>query len=167
MFQHGSGGDHKKYLEILLDKIIRQMYSENMPKPETKETRTLLITKTDGEEIQIDIPSTYKVTFGPAFVGKKDEIGGKQVPMALRVYESDKMQLAIFTNVSSFRDIAIPMRIKKINTQTKQGIMEADGVKKATTFQVSTTEWLNPDADPQNEKKLLPMPTDQEMFGKD
>ena len=128
------------------------------------ETRTLLITKRDGEEIQIDIPATYKVTFGPAFITSKAYVGGKQVPMALRVYESDKMQLAIFTDVVSFRDLNIPMRVKQVKTQEKDGYIECEGVRKRTTFSATTSEWVNADAGPVG-PKLLQMPQDEEIFG--
>ena len=128
------------------------------------EIRTLLITKNDGSELQIDIPVTYKVTFGPAFVGGSEKITGR-IPMALRIYETDKMQLAIFTDVSSFRDMAIPIRQKKVNTQTKDGFVECEGVRKRTTFQATTFDWVNPDES--DKPKLIERPTDIEIFGKE
>lgn len=127
-------------------------------------TRTLLITKTNGDEVQIDIPESYKVTFGPAFVTTKEEISGKKVPMALRIYESDKMQLAIFTDVVGFRDMAIPIRVKQIKNQTKQGFVECEGVRKHTTFTATTSEWVNPDATTEEKPKLISRPADSEMF---
>lgn len=128
-----------------------------------EEIRTLLIEKTNGEEFQVDIPVTWKVTFGPAvpFTSKES---GKTIPTALRIYESEKMQRAIFTDVISFRDLSIPMRIKKTHTQEKDGFMECEGIRKRTTFQATTSEWVNADEEVKREPALLQMPTDSEMF---
>lgn len=123
--------------------------------------RTLLITQKNGDETQIDVPETWKITFGPAVVGMPKSEG--RVPMALRIYETEKLQRAIFTDVTSFRDMSIPIRVKKVNVQEKDGFMECEGVRKRTTFQASTTEWINPDEEVED-KPLLTMPTDAEMF---
>jgi len=133
--------------------------------PKDKDTVTYLITKTDGSEFQIDIPSAYRVTFGPAFVGGGPQVNGK-IPMALRFYESEKAQRAIFTDVASFRDMSIPMRIKQVKTQTKHGFVEFEGVRKQTTFQASTSEWIDPD-NSDDKPKLLNMPTDAEILGEE
>lgn len=129
------------------------------------ETRTLLITKQNGDEIQVDIPVHWKVTFGPAFVNHGPKMEGR-IPMALRIYESDKMQRAIFTDVVAFRDLSIPMRIKQVKTQSKDGFMECEGVRKRTTFQATTHEWVNPD-EKASDTKQLDMPKDSEMFPRD
>ena len=130
--------------------------------------RTLLIKQEDGSEIQIDIPETWKVTFGPAHIGEtvKSSSSGK-VSMALRVYESEKMQRAVFTNVLWFRDMSIPVRVKKINVQEKEGYMEVDGAKKKTIFQAKTSVWVDPDNEEGQSQDFpqLKAPSDQEMFG--
>lgn len=133
-------------------------------KPE--ETRTLLIQKRDGTEIQIDIPVTWKVTFGPAVVGSSER-NGQKMPMALRVYESEKMQRLIFTDVEGFRDMSIPIRVKKVRVQEKDGYIECEGARKRTTFQASTVEWVNPDkAEESNfNPNQLQMPSDEEVYG--
>lgn len=125
------------------------------------ETRTLLIKQADGTEIQIDIPVDWKVTFGPAALGIEKHSG--RVPMALRVYETEKMQRAIFTDVVWFRDTSIPIRIKRVNTREKEGYVEYEGARKRTSFRATTTEWVNPDED-DGEPKLIQMPSDQELF---
>lgn len=130
-----------------------------------EKTRTLLIIHENGNETQIDIPESWKVTFGLASPGAEHVKGGK-VGLALRIYETEKMQRAIFTDVVSFRDMSIPIRIKKVNVQEKDGFMECDGVRKRTTFQASTTEWVSPDVDNSNNATpKLAMPSDQEVFG--
>ena len=124
-------------------------------------TRTLLIKKKDGVEIQIDIPEEWHVTFGPAAVGMGR--GEGKIPFALRIYETDKMQRAIFTDVESFRDMSIPIREKRINVQEKDGFVELDGTRKRTTFQARTAEWVNPDESESPRANLLKMPDDIEM----
>ncbi len=138
-----------------------------MPKLGTA-IRTLLITKKDGEEIQIDIPEEWKVTFGPAVAGLSPKTDGR-IPLVLRVYESDKMQRAIFADVVSFRDTSIPMRVKKVDVKEKSGFMECDGVRKHTTFEARTTNWVNPDevAEDPEPRPLLKMPSDTEMLGQE
>lgn len=138
-----------------------------MKRQET-EIRTLLVTKGNGEEFQIDIPKTWKVTFGPVCAGSNasQETRSKgNIPMALRVYESDKCQRAIFLDIISFRDMDIPIRVKKANVQEKEGYMECDGVRKRTTFQATSFDWINPD-EVVDKPKLLDTPTDVELFGK-
>lgn len=128
--------------------------------------RTLLVVKNDYTEFQVDIPDTYKVTFGPAFVGGTSAEKHGKIPMALRIYENEKMQLAIFTDVASFRDMSIPLRVKEVKIQEKDGFIECDGVKKRTTFQAKTYDWVNPDAKAEEQPKLL-KPSDTEMFGEE
>lgn len=132
----------------------------------SEENRTLLVTRSDGEEFQIDIPKDWSVTFGPAAVGIP-KVEGK-VAMALRIYEGDTKtgkQRAIFCGITSFRDMAIPIRVKKIDIQEKEGFMECDGVRKRTTFQARQQAWVNPDADPETSSNaLLNMPQDDTMF---
>ncbi len=128
--------------------------------------RTLLIKQGDGTELQIDIPDTWKVTFGPAARGESapSKGHGMKMPMALRLYESEKKQRAVFTDVVSFRDMAIPMRVKTVNVQEKQGFMECEGTRKQTTFQAKTVSWINPDDPDAPIGPLLAMPDDDEMF---
>lgn len=126
------------------------------------EKRTLLIVHENGNETQIDIPAEWKVTFGLAAPGA-EHVKGSRMGLALRIYETEKMQRAIFTDVVSFRDMSIPIRVKKVSTQEKAGYMECEGVKKHTTFQAQTVEWVDPDSDADNTPKLS-MPKDSDMF---
>lgn len=58
--------------------------------------------ETSRGNYRITIPSTWKVTYGPVSPGKYTEGGN-----ALRIYEDDKRQRAMFTNVTSFRDMSL------------------------------------------------------------
>ena len=128
------------------------------------EETTYLIVHEDGTERRITVPSDWKVTFGPAAKGmNRQNTGGTyKVPLALRFYEADTKQRAIFTDVVSFRDVSIKTQVKKRSVQEKQGFMECDGKKKATTFQATTEEWIDPDI--LTENVALPEGTDVEDF---
>jgi len=129
-----------------------------------EEKVTYLVERSDGSRFKITVPEDWKVTFGPAVTSQSKnphlpQYAGK-IPMALRFYESETKQRAIFTNVVSFRDISIPLFIEKINLQEKDGYYECDGVRKATTFQAKTREWKDA-----NEEETIPLlPGDEEIF---
>ena len=128
----------------------------------SEDLKTYLIVHENKEETQVDVPANWKVTFGPAVIrGAQKGFNGQKMPMALRFYESDTKQRAIFTDVVSFRDMSIPIRVKKKSTQSKDGFIQCDGVKKATQFRATVEEWVNPD-EPKTEMPLLP--TDEEIF---
>ena len=127
-------------------------------------TRTLLITQKDGTEFQVDIDENWKITYGPAVVGYGSKAVDRNVPMALRIYETERLQRAIFTDVISFRDMSIPIRVKQENVQTKDGFTECEGIRKRTTFQATTHEWVDPDAEESSAWPKLTMPKDSEIF---
>lgn len=115
-----------------------------------------LILHKDGTERKITVPDDWKVTFGPVCVPRGGEKygGGSSMPLALRFYESDTKQRAIFTNVASFRDLSIKTEVKKVTVSEKNGFVECEGQRKATIFQAKTEEWVDPDQ-PQKQN-LLP-----------
>jgi hypothetical protein len=86
--------------------------SEEEPTVDT-DIRTYEI-RMQGDRFRIDIPANFKVTFGSLTPGSK--YGGA---MALRVYESETKQRAVFTDVVSFRDLSIPVRKYVKNTKSR------------------------------------------------
>lgn len=78
----------------------------------TNGVRTYEIVTTDGA-IRMDIDESWKVTYGPVSPGSKSYGGGN----ALRVYESDTKQRAIFLDVLSFRDLSIPVQRLLVKTK--------------------------------------------------
>ena len=78
-------------------------------------TRTYLVEKAGGKRLRITVPETWKVTFAPVYMGEKS-FGSSKV-MALRFYESDTKQRAIFTEVTSFRDVSIPVEYEHVTTE--------------------------------------------------
>ncbi len=116
---------------------------------------TYLIEFKNGKRQRITVPSEWKVTFGPAAAGvNKASNGDRQMPLALRFYESTNKQRAIFTDVVNFRDVGIKIEEEQINIQEKQGYVEVDGKRKATSFKAETRDWVNPDS--VSSDKLLP-----------
>lgn len=78
-----------------------------------EETLKTYLIETNNGSIQIDIPDDWKVTYGPVSPGAK----GYGNDLALRIYESETKQRAIFTGVRSFRDMSIPVR-RKVTSET-------------------------------------------------
>jgi hypothetical protein len=130
----------------------------------TEEMKTYLIHHKNGSKRKITVPESWKVTFGPAAKGMRTGTSSGnalQIPLALRFYESDTKQRAIFTDVVSFRDTSIKIEELKEEIQEKDGYMECDGVKKRTTFQAKVRSWVNPDEDSDD---LPQLPEDSTMF---
>lgn len=125
--------------------------------------KTYIITRDNGTRSRITVPEDWKVTFGPAARGNHRSSGSNnmKVPMALRFYESEKKQRAIFTDIVSFRDASIKMEDEKVRTEEKDGYTECEGVRKRTTFRATVKEWVDPD----EEDSAVPLlPTDKEIF---
>lgn len=131
---------------------------------EPGKAKTYILDCDDGTRKRITVPADWKVTFGPAASGGNKIILGERhlkMPMALRFYESEHRQRAIFTDVKSFRDASIEIEIEEVRIQEKDGYVECDGVRKRTTFQAKTKEWVSPDI-PMG--TLPALPSDSTMF---
>ena len=126
-----------------------------------KDEKTYHVKFKNGDEKRITVPADWKVTFGPCVVKDRNTPRDHEMPLALRFYENSDKQRAIFTNVESFRDMSINIVEKKVNVKEKEGYMECDGMRKATTFRAQTTEWVDPDDDKQD---IPLLPDDSEMF---
>lgn len=117
-----------------------------MTKKQTKELRTYLIEFENNEKRRITVPADWKVTFGPIAIVPKSQLGGK-VPIALRFYEDETRQRAIFVEVRSFRDLSIPVEELKVSRRDKMGIMEVDGMRRNVSVSAVMKEWVDPDAE--------------------
>lgn len=103
--------------------------------------RTYEIVTHDGT-YRIDIPDDWKVTFGPVAVGgSKRGFGDPSGSMALRLYESEIRQRAIFTGVTSFRDLSIPVKrlVRTVKEQSKSA--RAAGPKGRTSSSETAVEY--------------------------
>ena len=97
-----------------------------MPKKEVEvsaSTRTLLIER-HGQRQRITVPADWKITF--AVSGGKDKYGTGSVERDLRIYEAGEHCRAVFTGVSSFRDISIPVETL-VKSKTGEESWEDDG----------------------------------------
>ena len=130
------------------------------------EEKTYIIVCEDKSRRRITVPADWKITFGPAARGlngsKTNNITGLKMPMALRFYESETKQRAIFTDVINFYDSSIKIEEEKVKIQEKDGYTEFDGIRKRTTFQATVREWVNPNTS--EEPKPILLPPDTEMF---
>jgi hypothetical protein len=103
----------------------------------TEKVRTYLILA-GGDEIQIDIPESWKVTYGPVSPGK----GGYGNDLALRIYENETKQRAIFTNVRSFRDLSIPVRRKVVEEVGSSDWEETEERSSNSKIVDRTVKWV-------------------------
>jgi hypothetical protein len=71
--------------------------------------RTYEVVTRDLGSFRIKIPETWKVTYGPVVGAKGD--GGQFQGNALRVWESDTKQRALFMGVISFCDRSIEVEV--------------------------------------------------------
>jgi hypothetical protein len=125
--------------------------------------KNYLIEKENGKRMRITVPANWKVTFGPAARGldKSTNPQRYQMPLALRFYENETQQRAIFTDVKSFRDMSIPVMVEEIRTQEKDGHIEVEGKRKTTVFRATTKEWVDPD---KATDEFPQLPSDSDIF---
>ena len=92
-----------------------------------EETRTLLI-ETVREELQLEVPAKWKITFGALQPGQSQSYGRDTNGTVLRIYESDKQQRAVFRDVLSFRDLSMPLKRRVVTTkENKKGKHDSKG----------------------------------------
>jgi hypothetical protein len=97
-------------------------------KVDPEETRTLHVT-TKREEFRITIPASCKVTFGPIFTSstrRNNSYSEGGAPTALRIYEANDKQRAVFTDVLTFRDLSYPLE-RKVAAVKERAVWEDDG----------------------------------------
>lgn len=111
-------------------------------KTETKpDTKRYAIEKTDGECLRITVPSNWKVTFGPLIGGGKNKFGDDKPCPALRFYEDEKHQRAIFTQVRSFIDMSIPVE----KWTVVESVDEARATKTPNTYEKKGNQYVRED----------------------
>ena len=81
-------------------------------KKPTASTTTYLIER-GKEQLRVTVPSDWKVTCGPIVPtrsqNRNNSYGGYDAPHCIRFYEANDKQRAIFTGVTAFRDLSIPV----------------------------------------------------------
>lgn len=84
-------------------------------KDEPDKTIRYLVKASDGEFI-IEVPSSWKITFGYVNPGKSSDAYTRGEGHCLRVYEGEKLR-AVYGNVYGFRDLSIPLA-RKVQKET-------------------------------------------------
>src|SRR5262245_15929780 len=81
------------------------------PEEEMNDTKTYEFVS-NGQRYRIEVPADYRVTYGQVTPGAKSGGGG----YALRIYENSSKEStrAIFTEVTSFRDLSLPLKVEAI-----------------------------------------------------
>jgi hypothetical protein len=100
------------------------------------DTRTYEIVQSH-ERFRIDVPANWKVTFGPLAPGSK--YGGGY---ALRLYESETKQRAVFVDVTSFRDLSIPYRKYVKNTKARDAFDKNSQGEVSSSIREHSDEWV-------------------------
>lgn len=128
----------------------------NMP------TKTYILELKGGNTRKITIPADWKLTYGNV-VPFTERGSGHGV--ALRIYEGNKENLrAVMTDVAAIRDSSIDIIEKRHTVQRKTAQKETPKGMKDVVIEARMTEWVNPDAEDDDEMPTeflkLPGPAD-------
>lgn len=113
------------------------------PPPQANQT-SYLMHLPGGKMRRITVPSEWKVTFGPLVPPREGNDRYQQKTFALRFYEGETKQRALFTDVLSFYDesLAIQERVTKVKQQVVN--KNAPGGKTGMVVEARITEWRDP-----------------------
>lgn len=107
-----------------------------------EDTKRFLIERTGGESLVVEIPASWKVTFGKLHpTDGRDSYDGSG--KTLRMYESDNKQRAVFTNVIAFRDLSIKVRRKVVNVEEKKFFAKKEGKQVSNEELKTTVLWVD------------------------
>jgi hypothetical protein len=110
------------------------------------EMKTYIMDLFDGRQRRLTVPANWKVTFGPLIRASNDmKRGGVGGTLALRFYESESKQRAIFTDVACFRDASLVVEEKVTKTKKQTLYKDSRGKKKAMQVEGRITQWVDPD----------------------
>ena len=108
----------------------------------TNNNRSIIIYRRGEQPLIVEnIPSTAKITFGAVQPGKREYGGGSE--NALRIYTAASNQLGVFLNVTSFRDLSLTVKERKVTTKaSSEAEVGPDGVKRESATE-ETYEWTS------------------------
>lgn len=112
----------------------------------TEEMTTFLLETKNGQQRKVEVPSTWRVTFGPTVPFERKGGGGRYSDelWALRFYDGKELK-AIFTDVRSFRDMSISIQEKMIKVQRQTFNKEGSKGGKAVVAEAKIETWVDPD----------------------
>lgn len=112
--------------------------------------RTYEVEFSDGSAIRVDIPETWKVTYGP-IIGAGAQAGdGTSIRRgkpsyggnAFRAWEAENKQRLLLTGVTSFRDTSLPMMRRAVRKFGSTTWVEDDGSWKGTKALDVEKRWV-------------------------
>ena len=106
-----------------------------------EKTRTYEIVTQNAGRFRIEIPESWKVTYGPVIGSKGYEGSGN----AFRVWESEKQQRALFSNVVAFRDMSLPMLREAVRKYGTEDWVYDDGSWTGSRADLVERQWVSPD----------------------
>lgn len=113
------------------------------------DTKTFILELKNGNIRKITIPSNWKLTFGQLIPHTLRETNGATSQVALRIYEGSKENLrAVMTDVVAIRDASFAVMEKRTTVQRKAAQRQTAHGAKDVVVEARVTEWVNPDADP-------------------
>lgn len=129
--------------------------SDDDVKPTTRRNRQadpdsiirLLVTEKRGEAFVIDIPATWKVTFGAVNPGAP----GHHDLHCLRIYEGEKLR-GVYCDVRGFRDLSIPMA-RRVVSDTRSSEWTNDSMgnfKSSSSRELGDSSWIPEDEAPED-----------------
>lgn len=120
----------------------------------TKPDREVLIQRSNGQQQLIrGIPATSKLTYGPVNPGKQG-YGAN----CLRIYTAGNNQLAVFTDVSWFRDTSLIVRTRKKSEKQNREAEHGPKGSKVASHTEETYEWVDGDTEDPGPQALYPPP---------
>jgi len=111
-------------------------------------TKTYILELKNGDTRKITVPAHWKLTYGNVvpYAGKDQMRGGGESRVALRLYDGTKENLrAVYTDVVSFRDVAIGTLEKRTQVQRKASQRATDKGMRDVIVEARVTEWVDPD----------------------
>lgn len=112
-----------------------------MPETTPVPVRTYEIETSRGA-FRVDLPETWKVTYGPVVGSDKTSVGRT---MAFRAWESDNKQRLLISDVIAFRDISIPMKRRAVRKYGSEEWREDDGSWTGKRAEQVQKSWVDMD----------------------
>lgn len=108
------------------------------------DTTVYLVTRKDGRDQKVTVPSSWKVTFGPMYPGSKNFSGENNTP-CLRFYESQNKQRMVITGVLSFRDMSVKVEEKRTSVKQQAMRRQTPMGEREVLVEGRVEEWVDPD----------------------
>jgi hypothetical protein len=116
-------------------------------------TTTYLVSRKNGRDQKVTVPSSWKVTFGPLNPGSRNHDGNASP--ALRFYEAENKQRMVITDVVCFRDMSIAIEEKRTNVKQQVMRKQTPHGEKEVVVEGRVEEWVNPDLPQQGEQEFF------------